>query len=311
MSTSRHVVFALVITLASLGFFSTATADEHGPQGPLPEFYQGLRSTGAGNSHVAVASGVDALFQNPAGMARGARYVFDGAFSYTPQAAIMGAGIADSYHNANLAGGVAYNYVFGMGDHSHLSGHDIRGGLAIPVVHERVAIGFGVRYLLITDSLLPEPVDEDDDQLLINGPRFDMGVNFRPTDLFHVGLAIQNVNDSCSDDVRCKGATPTRVSGGIAVGEETNFLASAQASIDLTSADTPLFDFGVGAEYLAAGAIPIRAGFERRAFHDRNMITIGAGWRSEKVGVDFSYRHDVAAMDQFGYFSGGFSLYVF
>lgn len=304
----------LLLPLLTIAVFmasgaSLALADD--AESPLrrPEFYEGMRAAGTGGSHTAIASGSDALYHNPAGVARAPMYVLDGAFSYTPQGSIIGAGIADSKINPQIAGGAAYNFYFGQGDNKDLSGHDARLALAIPVVPERVSVGIGLRYLHIIDKSLPKIEDEKNSQAFLTGFTGDVGVTVRAHEMLHLGIAGQNLLDHCRDDDACKGATPTRINLGLGVGQETGFMASGRVALDLTSAPTPLFDFGVGVEYLAAQMIPIRLGFERRAFLDRSLITAGGGWRSEQAGVDFAYRHDLTKPDHFGYLSAGFSVY--
>lgn len=311
MRLRRALALALFATVI-VGLPTLSVADEHEDDTaapvPLPEFFDGIRASGAGGSHTAVASGVDALYQNPAGIARAPMYVIDGAFTHTPQGAILSAGVSDSKLNPQFALALGYNYFIGRGDHEHLSGHDARLALGIPVIPEQISFGGGVRYLRITDDTLPVE-DEEDPQLLIHGVTFDAGINFRVAEMLHLGLKGENLLDLCADDEACRGATPTRITAGAGVGRETEFMISAEAGIDLTSGPGPLFDFGVGGEYLIAGIVPIRAGFQRRAFLDRNLITFGAAWRSEQAGVDFSYRHDLNAANEFGYVSAGFSIY--
>lgn len=309
MST-RSILVVLAMTMA-VALPATAVADNgDGPEHPLPDFFEGVRATGAGSSHTAIASGVDALYQNPAGIARAPMYVVDGAFSYSPKGAITGAGVTDSLHNPEFALGLSWNYFFGIGDHDHLSGHDGRVAFGIPAVPEQISIGAGLRYLSFTDESLPR-TDEDDEQTLFRGLTFDAGVNFRLGDTIHLGLKGENFIDHCADNSRCRGATPTRVTAGFGAGFETSFLFSGEASVDLTSGESPLFDFAAGAEYLAGQVAPIRIGFQRRAFLDRNFLTIGMGWRSEDFGIDGSYRHDLNQPDEMGYMALSFSLYLF
>lgn len=308
----RLAFIAVLAVATALGFPGIATAED-GPETELPEFFDGVRAGGAGSSHTAVASGFESLYQNPAGVARAPMYVLDGAFSYTPQGALLTGGIADSKINPNLAAGVGASYFIGQGDHDNLSGLDIRGAVGIPVVPEQVSVGAGVRYLRITDTDIQTegPEAEEDDQLLIHGVTIDAGVNFRATDMLHLGLKGENLIDHCADDDACRGATPTRISGGIGLGDETGFMFSGDVAVDLTSSadDTPLIDFGAGIEHLVGGTMPIRAGFQRRAFLDRNLVTLGGGWRSEEIGFDMAYRHDINRATEFGYASASFSVY--
>jgi hypothetical protein len=305
MRSCTAMMVALMMGAGLLMIGSEAEAQEES----IPQFFEGLRSAGAGGSHTAVASGTDALYLNPAGVARATMYVVDGAFSYTPQGALLTAGISDSQTNPNFAGAVGYTYFLGQGENSEQSGHDVRGAVAIPVVPERVSVGVGVRYLRITDEGIPM-VEEDDDQLLMSGFTIDAGLIVRAAELLHLGLSAQNLIDRCPEDPACRGTTPTRIGGGFAIGEETGFLGSGQAAIDLTSSPGgPTVDFGVGLEYMAAQMVPIRVGFQRRGFLDRNLLTGGVGWRSEQAGVDFAYQHDLQRSDRFGYIAGGVSVY--
>lgn len=314
MSSRRLLILAL--TIATILGIPTLGAAQEGDDnverapgsGTLPDFFHGLRAGGAGNSHTAVASGVDAVYQNPAGVARAPMYVLDGTFSHSPQGALLSAGIADSKLNPQFAMGVAYNYFIGRDELENISGHDARLALAIPVVPEQISIGAGVRYLRIKDDRLPME-DDEDPQLMMHGVTFDAGINFRVAELLHLGLVGQNLIDLCSGDEVCQGSTPTRVGGGLGVGSETSFMISADAAADLTSGPSPTFDFGVGGEYLVAHAVPLRIGFERRGHLDRNLLTAGGGWRSEQAGVDISYQHDLNDANRFGYISGGFSVY--
>ncbi len=312
----RRFLVSILIVIVGASVSSPAFAESgDGPETlenePI-EFFTGVRGAGTGNSHTAVASGVDSLYQNPAGVARAPMYVLDGAFTFTPQGALMSAGVVDSKLNPQLAAGVGYTYFIGRGEHENLSGHDVKAAIGIPVVPEQISVGAGIRYLRITDTDLPEPTGEDDEdaQLLIHGVTIDAGVNFQAADIFHLGLTGENLIDHCSDDERCRGSTPTRISGGVGIGEETGFMFSGDVSLDLTSStEGPLFDFGAGAEYLVAGVVPLRLGYEHRAFLDRHLISAGGGWRSEEVGVDLAYRHDLNQADRFGYASASFSVY--
>ena len=303
--TSQRATF-LIASLLTLSSAATAAAQQ---SDPLPETFSGVRPTGMGNALTPIAAGVDSLYHNPAGLARGEMYILDGAFTYTPQGGLLSAGIADSKTNPQIAAGVAYSYYFGSEDHADLSGHDVRFAAAVPVIPERISIGVGGRYMHFTDASLPEIADDEDSQVLFKGFSVDVGAMFRVGELVHLGVTGQNLIDPCRDNARCRGSVPTRIGGGFGLGTVTSFQLTGQAMVDITSADDPVFDFGVGLEYLAANVIPLRVGFERRGFFDRNLITAGFGWRSQAAGLDVSYRHDLNQSSKFGYVAGGFSVY--
>ncbi len=302
----RPNLIALAI-VSSLLLWPLSVSAEDEPL--IPEFFEGARAAGAGHAHAAITSGVDSIFQNPAGTARAPMYVLDANFTQTPGGMIMGAGILDSMLNPQLAVGVSWNYFTGTGDRDHLSGHDGRVAVGIPVVPEQVTIGAGLRYLRITDTTIDDSLDDVDDQLLIDGLTFDAGVNVRLSDLLHFGLVGQNLIDHCDDDGRCSGSTPTRISAGVGAGDETQFLLSLQGTADLTSGDDPLFEYSLGAEYLANQSIPLRLGYQRRNFLDRHLLTAGLGWRSDQFGLDGAYRHDLRRSSEVGYVTASFSAY--
>lgn len=296
-------LIALLLTLAPASGAWAQDAD------PLPETFSGVRPAGMGNALTPIAAGVDSLYHNPAGLARGEMYILDGAFTYTPQGGLLSAGIADSKTNPQIAAGVAYSYYFGAEDHADLSGHDIRVAAAVPVIPERISIGVGGRYMHFTDASLPEIADDEDSQVLFKGFSVDVGAMFKVTDMLHLGVAGQNLIDPCRNDARCRGSVPTRIGGGFGLGTVTTFQITGQAFVDITSTDTPVFDFGVGAEVMAANVVPLRVGFERQGFFNRNLLTAGFGWRSQAAGLDLSYQHDLNQSSSFGYISGGFSVY--
>lgn len=311
---SMSLCRVLTITIALMSVTVTAVPvaaedDASSSAGATPEFFEGVRATGAGSSHTAVSSDFEAIFQNPAGVARHQRlYVIDGAFSYSPEAALMTAGITDAgYHNPSVSMGLAWTYFRGLGDQDHLSGHDGRLAIALPVAPEQISVGAGLRYLRITDETLPPA--QDGDQLLINGLTFDAGVNIRPAEMVNLGLKAENLIDHCADENRCRGTTPTRVTGGVGFGDEFGFMLTAEATADLTSDSDPLFDFAVGGEFIVDHTVPVRAGFQRRSFLDQQLVSGGIGWRSEQMGIDVSYRHDLNRSSEFGSVSASFSLY--
>ncbi len=308
-----RIMLIIAAVAATVGFASTAVADDapDSTDRPLPEFFEGVRASGAGASHTAVTSGFDSLYQNPAGVARYPMYAIDGAFSYAPQGMIMTAGITDSLLNPDFALGVGWSYFTGTGDHDHLSGHDGRVVLGIPVAPEQLVVGVGLRYLRIADESLPPDPTDDHSHLLINGLTFGAGVNFRASDMVHLGLQVENLIDHCEDNGLCRGATPTQVTGGLGVGDELNFMLTGEATADLTSGPDPMLDFALGGEYLVGHTTWLRAGFQHRSFLDRNLISIGIGWLSEEMGMGFdvSYRHDLNHSSELGYLSTSFSFY--
>ncbi|MFU8803582.1 MAG: hypothetical protein ACNA8W_07225, partial [Bradymonadaceae bacterium] len=231
----------------------------------MPDFTTGVRPSGMGEAFTAVASGVGTLYHNPAGVARAVMYALEGGFEYTPDGSLLNAAVVDSRTNPAIAAGVAYSHFFGRGELSHFSHHDIRASIAVPVVPDRVAVGVGGRYLILTDTrIVVDPTDDDANQRLIQGFTLDIGVLFRVAEMLHLGIAGQNLIDPC-DDEACRGFAPTLITAGAALGRETSFMVSADVGVDLTSLDEAALHVGVGGEYLIARIAPIRAGYLYKA----------------------------------------------
>lgn len=264
-----------------------------------------------GESFTAVATGTSALYHNPAGAARAVMYALEAGYEYTPTGNVLNASIVDSKTNPSIAAALGYNYYFGRGD-DDVRGHDFRVGLALPVLPDRISIGAGGRWLLVSDSILT--TDEDGEEVqtdvqLMNGPTIDAGIIVKASNQLHFGVVGQNLIEQCSRP-ECRTVAPTIISGGAGFGSEVGLLISADAGIDLTSSpDGPGFDGGAGIEYLIQSVVPIRAGFQYRGALEQALLTFGAGWRSSAAGVDLGYQLNLNDTSQM-YFMGSFSVYM-
>lgn len=295
----RNIV---VLTFAAATLMaSTATAQE---------FSQGVRSAGMGEAFTAVATGTSALYHNPAGAARAAMYAFDAGYEYTPTGNVLSASVVDSKTNPSVAAGIGYGYYFGRGD-DNVRGHDIRLGLAIPVIPDRISVGLGGRWLIIKDTVTAmddagDPVQTD--VQLMNGPTMDAGIMFKATNQLHFGVAGQNLIEQCEKDA-CKTIAPTLITGGLSFGFEAGLLLSGDLGVDLTTGPDPAPNGGAGVEYLISGVVPIRAGYQYKGGLQQHLLTFGAGWRSTAAGVDVGYQLDLQDTSNM-FFLGSFSVYL-
>lgn len=300
-------LFLVSLAVATLGS-ATAMAQD---------FSQGVRSAGMGEAFTAVATGTSALHHNPAGAARASMYALEAGYEYSPTGNALTASIVDSKTNPSLAAGVGYGYYFGRGDED-LRGHDIRLSLAMPVVPDRISIGVGGRWLIINDTITTtddagDPVETD--VQLMNSPTLDAGILFKATNQLHFGVVGQNLIDPCKKERQadCRREAPalasTLISGGLSFGLEMGLLFSGDLGVDLTTAEDPAPDGGVGIEYLISGVVPIRAGYQYRGGLVQHLLTFGAGWRSTAAGVDVGYQLDLNDTSQM-FFMGSFSVYL-
>lgn len=273
------------------------------------EFSQGVRSAGMGEAFTAVASGTSALFHNPAGAARAPMYALDAGYEYTPTGNLLSAAIVDSKTNPSIAAGVGYGYYFGRGD-DDVRGHDIRLGLALPVMPDRISVGLGGRWLIIKDTITTmddagEPVRTD--VQLMNGPTIDAGIMFRATNALHFGVAGKNLIEQC-EKPECKTIAPTLIHGGLSFGMEA-LIVSGDMGVDLSTGESPAPDGGAGIEYLINSVVPVRAGYQYKGGLGQHLLTFGAGWRSTAAGVDIGYQLDLEDTSNM-FFMGSFSVYL-
>lgn len=260
----------------------------------------GARPTGLGDAFTSVATGADGIFHNPAGIATARMYAIGGTYEYTPSANILNVSVVDSKTNPTISAGAAYSYLLGHDKETDSSGHDIRLGLAMPVLPNKISIGVGGRLLLLNQN------DVD----FARGFTMDAGVLFQPFEKFHIGVSGRNLLDVCKQPARCRGVTPLLIATGLSFGDATNFLVSGDVEVDVTSeADAVNMNYQFGAEYMIAGVVPVRLGYQHRTLGGGHFVSAGAGYRQSRFGLDLGSRLDVTSPSHFN-ISASFSVYI-
>lgn len=259
------------------------------------EFTKGARPAGMGQAYTGVAEGTSAMYFNPGGVASKMMYQAEGLYEYTPTGSVLNASIIDSKTNPDVAAGLAYSYHFGNGDHSGLSGHDVRLAIALPALPERISIGVGGRYMNVKEDIPDEGTVE-----IINGFTLDAGALFRVSEMVQFGVAGKNLLNICNKDAACSTVAPTTVAGGLSIGDNRSFILAVDGGADLTSDPDSVHPFFQGgAEYFAGGVVPLRVGYQRLQFGERNMITAGLGLRLKTAGIDAGFRMDLSDNDYY------------
>ena len=228
------------------------------------------RALAMGDAFRAVASSNEAIYFNLAGMALSPRYEVDLTYGHN------GAFDLDQYNVSIVDGlstatstGLAYTRMVG----DDRNGHAVHLGFAVALA-DRAALGFGFKYLNFSD---PE------DTNAITG---DLGLLLQPADLFTVGIAAYNLIDVHSVDA------PRRAAIGAAFGSDRSFRLASDVVFDF-SGDDPQASYHAGAEYLLAGAFPLRAGYKHLEATGANYVSAGLGFVSPAVGLEAAWVQNV------------------
>lgn len=255
------------------------------------DFAKGARPMGMGEAFTGISTGTAGVYNNPAGIARAILFAAEGSYTYTPTGNLLSAAVVDSKTNPAITAGLSIGYYFDRqrdnGD--DISALDFRLPLAMPIVPEKISIGFGLRYLSISNK----------DIETLSGLTLDAGALFQIIDGLHVGVAVKNILDPCETASRCEGIVPLTIGGGISYGSLANaFVVSGDINYDLSGVEGAGLNFALGGEYLVERMIPIRIGFKREALPNSNIVTVGTGWRSTTAGLDASYQHIISSDGQ-------------
>lgn len=238
----------------------------------------------------ASAASTSALAYNPAALALGRLYHIEGFSEYSPSARRweLGASIVDSM-TQKLAAGLALRALLGDGEEGY-SGFDGRLGLGFPL-SDAFALGVAGRYVSITrDGQTPE--GEDWDQDLAKGFTMDASLTIQPTQGLRMVAFGLNLIDLESE------LAPLTLGGGAAFSVENVFTIGADVLVDMTTYEQAQWALGGGAEFLAGGQVPLRAGYEYDRGRRVHTVTGGVGYVTQKVGVDLSLAQEVSGADE-------------
>jgi hypothetical protein len=210
----------------------------------------------------------------------------DVGYARTPAANVLSASVVDSQTNPSISAGVGYSFLSGHGSFEDFSAHEIRLGIALPVMPEQISFGVGGRYLIAEQAGVE----------LLNGLTLDAGAMFRLNEALHLALVGRNLIDQCTRP-ECASLAPLEVGGGLALGDGEALTVGADVIVEFSN-DEPSPSYRVGTEYLIQGAVPIRAGFFYRTLTSTSHVTGGIGWRSTDAGLDSAFQINPSDPDE-------------
>lgn len=285
-------VFAAV-GLASMALVSSAHADDY--RFVHPSRMESARGMALGTGSRATSASTQAQADNPANLPIGQLYQVESSLAYDPTFKRFGFGgsVVDSM-TSRLAAGASLRTLLGNGEAGKNSGWDGRVGLGFPII-EQLLVGISMRYanMKVADHrAVPErdPMGmEPDQQFRLKGFTMDAAFTLRPIP----GLSIAGLAYNIVDKKSLLAPLMVGGSAGFSTGSLT---LGGDVLVDLNTHkqfDGPKLLVGGGLEFLAGGAVPLRAGYQYDAARDQSSVTGGLGFVDARFGLLASLRQSV------------------
>jgi predicted porin len=274
-----------LLSLAALCLAGGAVAAEPPPPLGVPDLV-GPRTL-ALQSGIALASGNEALFLNPAALAARRRYVADTFFLTDRRPGLSGSsrqqdwfgGAVEDASTTKVAAGLAY----ARGLKGTETGTLLRLGLA-SAVSEGVYLGLQGNYYDLHGR-------SDAGVRIKSAFNLDAGLFYQVTPTVAIGGTAYNLLGAKREE---RGVLPRGYGAGVVAGKDTSLQVAADWRYDLDrispKGKKKTNRFSIGAEYLFSGAVPLRAGFEIDETSKTNWWSAGAGYVTTRFGIDLGYR---------------------
>jgi len=249
------------------------------------EDIESTRGMAMGTGARASAASTSAAAYNAAGLPQGRLYHLEGLVGYDAAYGrwSFGATAVDSMSN-KLAAGLSIRAIMGDGERGH-SGLDGRLGLGLPL-SDAFAIGLAGRYLSLSRDG-QGAAGETDGQTLAKGFTLDASIAVQPA----AGLRLAGLGYNLID--MDSPLAPRLIGGGASFSTAEVFTLGADCLVDLSTFDQAELIVGGGAEYLAAGRVPIRLGYEYDSGRHTHSVTGGVGYVDQQVGIDVALDQQV------------------
>lgn len=271
-------------TMACLALLASAPAGA--------QTYEGPRLLGLAEAQRALATGNDAIYVNPAGLALAQIYSIELGYldDLLGSDRRFNASVVDG-QSGPVAGGVAYTYTkrapdAAEGGDARLEGHRTEMSLATRIA-DTAAIGLTARYVTFERSSGQEDLPDDD----FKSFQIDAGFQWRIWQGLSVGVAGYNLTKSEREELP--------IAWGAGVGYQAEWF-SLEADIRY-NAQKGKPRYSVAGSFVIAELIPVRFGTSYDHATKGWSISMGSGFVIDRFGMDIGYRQRLKGDDLLEY----------
>lgn len=250
--------------------------------------YEGARLLGFAEAQRALATGNDAIYVNPAGLAMARVYSIEVGYldDLLGSDRRFNASVVDGQAGP-IAAGLAYTYTkrapdAAEGSDERLEGHRTELSLA-SLIGETAAFGLTARYVTFARKTGEEDLPDED----FKSFQIDAGFQWRVWEGLSIGLAGYNLTNSDREELP--------ISWGAGIGYQAEWF-SVEGDVRYNAQrGAPRYSLAAG--FIIADMIPIRLGGSYDYKSKVWSISAGTGFTIERFGVDIGYRQRIKGDD--------------
>jgi hypothetical protein len=291
--------------------------------------FVGVRALSLGEAYRSIATGNDAIYFNPAGIAELKRYALETHYqlSLVSEQHQLDASVVDS-KTSPVAVGIAYTFDGAQFSKRATFEHRATLALSYQIFAQLLAVGAGFKYVNVSDAIagnylnalsadvgvlsrLPGGVSlaaVGYNLIPIRSAVVPLSAGFSATwDLGPVSALVLGGGPRMGPVANAGGV------GGVAQGELAGPLQDLTVSVDwyvdFATFRGPQSRISTGVEYLLLSTVPLRAGYMWDEFDRDHLVSVGAGFLSPFFGLDVGYRQSVTRLDR-GTFAASLKFFL-
>lgn len=288
-----------------------------GSAGASAQDFVGTRALSLGEAYRAIATGNDAIYMNPAGIALIPRYSpeLHYTFNLEKEDHQFDVSVVDS-KTTQVAAGLAYTFQGRELTRRLTMQHTATLALAYPIFPRMLSVGVGLKYVNISDAIVGNYLNalSGDVGLLANLPGglslAAVGYNLIPirsTDVpisaaFAAALDLGPLSGLIFGGAPSFGympnasGAPTQGTGAMR-GPLSNLVLSFDWHINFWTLDGPKSRISTGLEYLLFDMVPVRLGYQWDQLNEDHLVSVGAGFIVPYFGLDVAYQQSMVDYD--------------